>query len=136
MSSVLTPSSAASGLTEESAVAALPRTWQPVAIATALRAGSVLNYTLLGTELVIARFANGALLAADVACPHKGARLSAGCIRDGELVCPYHGWRFDPQGGCQSIPSRVEPSPEKLAMSHLRTYEVQERYGFVWVKLA
>lgn len=123
-------------LTEETAAAALRRTWQPVANAAALPPGKVIGYTLLDIELVIARFADGGLLAADVACPHKGARLSAGCIRDGELVCPYHGWRFNPAGDCQSIPSLVEPNPEKLALSHLRAYEVQERYGFVWVKLA
>jgi vanillate O-demethylase monooxygenase subunit len=127
---------AASPLTEDIAVAALRQTWQPVANAADLRPGAIIGYTLLGTELVVSRFADGRLLAADVACPHKGARLTAGCIRDGELVCPYHGWRFDAAGGCLSIPSLVEPSPEKLALSHLRTYEVQERYGFVWVKLA
>lgn len=127
---------AASALAEDVAIAALRRTWQPVANAAELPAGRVKGYTLLGTELVLSRFADGRLLAADVACPHKGARLSAGCIRDGELVCPYHGWRFDAAGACLSIPSLVEPNPEKLALSHLRTYAVQERYGFVWVKLA
>jgi vanillate O-demethylase monooxygenase subunit len=50
-------------------------------------------------------------------------------------MCAYHGWRFDRAGACQSIPSLVEPNPEKLALSHLRTYAVQERYGFIWVKL-
>jgi vanillate O-demethylase monooxygenase subunit len=136
MSSVLAPPPPAPALTEEHAVAALRRTWQPVANAAQLRPGGVLGYTLLNTELVIARFADGTLLAADVACPHKGARLSAGCIRNGELVCPYHGWRFNADGDCQSIPSLIAPNAEKLALSHLRTYEVQERYGFIWVKLA
>jgi len=122
-------------LTEDLALAALRRTWQPVANAAALPPGGVIGYTLLNVELVIARFADRTLLAADVACPHKGARLSAGCIRGGELVCPYHGWRFNPDGDCQSIPSLVEPNADKLALSHLHTYEVRERYGFVWVKL-
>lgn len=142
LSSPLSPSTealearGASGLNEEAAIAALRRTWQPVANAAELSPGSVAGYTLLGTELVLARFDDGRLLASDVACPHKGARLSAGCMREGELVCPYHGWRFDAAGACLSIPSLVEPSPDKLALSHLRTYEVRERYGFVWVKLA
>ena len=126
----------ASPLTEELAMNALRRTWQPVANAVDLPPGKIIGYTLLGTEFVISRFADGRLLAADTACPHKGARLTGGCIRDGELVCPYHGWRFNAAGDCLSIPSLVEPSPEKLKLSHLRTYEVQERYGFVWVKLA
>ncbi len=123
-------------LTEAHAQAALRGTWQPVSLGADLPAGRVVGFTLLDTELVVTRFADGALLAADVACPHKGARLSAGCIRDGELVCAYHGWRFDAAGACQSIPSLVEPNPEKLALSHLRTYPVRERYGFIWVKLA
>ena len=113
----------------------LRETWQPVANADALIPGGVIGYTLLETELVIARFANGTILAADVACPHKGARLSAGCIQDGQLTCPYHGWTFTADGKCQSIPSLIEPSPEKLALAHLRSYPAQERYGFIWVKL-
>jgi phenylpropionate dioxygenase-like ring-hydroxylating dioxygenase large terminal subunit len=122
-------------LTDELVFNSLRRTWQPVANSGDLAAGKVTGYTLLEVELVIARFASGSILAADVACPHKGARLSKGCIREGELMCPYHGWRFDAEGACQSIPSLLEPNPEKQALSHLRTYAVQERYGLIWVKL-
>ncbi len=122
-------------LTEPAVLAALRQTWQPVTNAADLPVGAVRGVRLLKTDLVVARFPDGRLLAADAACPHKGARLSAGCIRDGELMCPYHGWRFDAAGTCQSIPSLVAPNPEKLALSHLRTAAVQERYGFIWVKL-
>lgn len=122
-------------LTEDLPFLALRQTWQPVALASELNGGALINYTLLDQELVIARFPDGRLLAADVACPHKGARLSAGCIREGELMCPYHGWRFNSAGECQSIPSLIAPNPEKLALAHLRTYAVQERYGMIWVKL-
>lgn len=122
-------------LTEDLPFAALRRTWQPVANSTDLPPGRVLGYTLLETELVLTRFDNGSLLAADVACPHKGARLSAGCVRDGALMCAYHGWRFAPDGACLDIPSLVEPNAEKLALSRLRSYATQERYGMIWVKL-
>lgn len=50
-------------------------------------------------------------------------------------MCAYHGWRFDSAGGCRSIPTLLEPSPEKLALSQLWSYPMQERYGYVWVKL-
>ena len=106
MSSLVPPPPAGPALTEDTAVSALRRTWQPVANAADLPPGKVLGYTLLNTELVIARFADRSLLAADVACPHKGARLSAGCIRGGELVCPYHGWRFNQDGFMQALAER------------------------------
>lgn len=122
-------------LTEAHVFAALRRTWQPVAVAAEIAPGQVAGRTLLDQELVVAHTPEGAWLVADVACPHKGARLSAGCFRDGALMCPYHGWRFDRAGACLDIPSLVKPNPEKLALSHLRTYAVQERYGMVWVKL-
>lgn len=28
-------------------------------------------------------------------CPHRDIALSGGLVRDGELVCPGHFWRFD-----------------------------------------
>lgn len=123
-------------LTEDDVFSALRHTWQPVALSTDLQPGTVTGYTLLEQELVIARFADGGLLAADVACPHKGARLSKGHLCDGRLQCPYHGWCFDSRGRCESIPSLVEPNAEKQALAALRTYPICERYGMIWVKLS
>ena len=122
-------------LTDDHIVSALRRTWQPVANAADLPVGKIIGYTLLENPLVIVRFADGRLLATDSSCPHKGADLSQGCIRNGNLMCPYHGWEFAYDGTCQSIPSLLEPNPEKLALSHLRTYAIKECYGFIWVKL-
>lgn len=131
----MNPNNIAPKFSEELPFELLRRTWQPVSNAQDLPNGGIIGYTLLGVELVVARFPDGRLLAADVACPHKGARLSAGCFRQEELMCAYHGWRFDAEGACQNIPSLVEPNPEKQALSHLHTYLIQERYGFIWVKL-
>jgi phenylpropionate dioxygenase-like ring-hydroxylating dioxygenase large terminal subunit len=122
-------------LTETTVFAALRRTWQPVALSRDLSPNTVRGYRLLDVDLVLARFADGRILAADEACPHKGARLTAGCIREETLMCPYHGWSFDSSGACKSIPSLIERNPEKEALAHLRTYSAQDRYGFVWVKL-
>jgi phenylpropionate dioxygenase-like ring-hydroxylating dioxygenase large terminal subunit len=106
-----------------------------VANAADLKLGQIASYTLLETRLIIARFASDALLVADASCPHKGADLAQGFIRNCRLICPYHGWEFTADGSCQSIPSLLEPNAEKLALSHLRTYRVQERYGYIWTKL-
>jgi nitrite reductase (NADH) small subunit len=35
----------------------------------------------------------------DNVCPHRGGPLGAGVIDDGKLICPWHGWQFDPTTG-------------------------------------
>jgi nitrite reductase (NADH) small subunit len=44
----------------------------------------------------------GQLTAMDNVCPHRGGPLSDGVVMDGKLICPWHGWQFDPVTG-QSV---------------------------------
>ena len=122
-------------LSEEDPFRVLRRTWQPVALSRDLAEGAVRGVRLLDQNLLVARFPDGRLLASQPWCPHKGMRLAAGCIDRGELVCPYHGWRFDATGACTAIPSLVEPLAQKQDQARLDTYAVRERYGMVWVRL-
>ena len=41
--------------------------------------------------MVLYRDGNGAVAALEDFCPHRGAPLSLGFVRDGQLVCGYHG---------------------------------------------
>ncbi len=122
-------------LTEDLPLKVLRKTWQPVALARDLRPGGVVTYEVLETDIVVARFPDGSLLAAEDACPHKGMKLSLGTVDEGELQCPYHGWRFDSQGACTNIPSLIDPPPNKLEAAALIRYGVLERYGMIWVQL-
>lgn len=37
-------------------------------------------------------------------CPHAGAALAEGHLSNGEVSCPWHGWRFDLRTGvCKTI---------------------------------
>lgn len=54
-----------------------------------------------GKGVCVARV-DGQLAALDNVCPHRGGPLSDGVIMDGKLVCPWHGWQFDPKTG-QSV---------------------------------
>ena len=123
-------------LTEDSPFLALRGTWQPVLNSSALGCSCVAGATLMNENLVIARFQDGELLAAQNACPHKGFDLSKSRICGKELQCAYHGWRFDHSGACQDIPSLVNPPANKLEISRLKTFAVCERYGMVWVRLS
>lgn len=69
----------------------------------------------------------GVAVALPDACPHRGALLSKGTVnKQGDLVCAYHGWRINADGGatCPSVPKRSCKIPL------LKTWE---RYGFVWM---
>ncbi len=61
--------------------------------------------------------------------------MSLSTICEGELQCAYHGWRFNVAGECTNIPSLIDPPKDKLRLSHLRNFPVQERYGMIWVQM-
>ena len=42
---------------------------------------------------------NGAYSAMDNVCLHRGGPLGQGTIENGKLVCPWHGWQWDPTTG-------------------------------------
>ncbi len=49
--------------------------------------------------------AGDAVVAFEDACPHAGAPLSEGVCKDGEVVCSWHGFRFDAKtGACALFP--------------------------------
>ena len=35
----------------------------------------------------------------DNVCPHRGGPLGTGVIDGAKLICPWHGWQFDPATG-------------------------------------
>ena len=65
-------------------------------------------------------------------CPHRHAPLSKGRCVDGQLQCPYHGWRFDEQGRLQALPGK--PPGQGLPGIHARTVCVTERDGVIWTR--
>ncbi len=41
----------------------------------------------------------GTLSAMDNVCLHRGGPLGQGVIEDGKVICPWHGWAYDPKTG-------------------------------------
>lgn len=87
---------------------------------------------LLGEDYVLWRGRDGAVGAAIDECPHRGARLSQGWVEQGIIVCPYHGWSFEPGGACVRIPQN---DPDKPIPPRARALSVlvDERYGLTWI---
>lgn len=110
--------------------------WWPVADEEALSVagGQPLAVQLLGEGLVLWRQTDGTVSVFTDRCPHRGARLSLGQVINGELQCPYHGWRFGGDGRCVAIPAMpaFKPGPVHAACHH----EARCAHGLVWVRLA
>ncbi|HTJ93799.1 MAG TPA: aromatic ring-hydroxylating dioxygenase subunit alpha [Pararobbsia sp.] len=91
-------------------------------------AGKPLGRQICGERLVLFRGPDGQAAALEDFCPHRGAPLSLGAMRDGHLVCGYHGLTMGADGRCVSMPGqRVAVIPA------IRRFPVVERYGFVWI---
>ena len=88
---------------------------------------------LLGEAVVLWRSETGLHAFRDL-CIHRGAALSLGRVEAGELVCPYHGWRYGEDGACTRIPA--QPAGAKVpTKARALTYACKEQYGLVWVAL-
>lgn len=106
--------------------------WYAVLDSREVRRGKPHAARRFGRELVFWRDADGAVQCVSDRCPHRGAALSGGRVRDGCIECPFHGFRFDGAGACVKVPCN---GPEDQRPKHLATqaYPVREAHGFVWL---
>lgn len=113
--------------------AALRAVWHPACYGADL-GSAPLAATLLGEPLVLWRDATGVPRAMRDRCVHRGTALSLGRVEGGEIICPYHGWRFGTDGRCVHIPQLEDPTrvPGKACVP---AYRCEERLGLVWVAL-
>jgi vanillate O-demethylase monooxygenase subunit len=87
---------------------------------------------LLDETLVIYRTTNGVHCAKDL-CLHRGAPLSMGWVEGEELVCGFHGFRYDRTGACVRVPAH--PGVKISSKLCLHLYPTVERYGLIWTCL-
>ncbi len=87
-----------------------------------------LGRMICGERMVIFRADGGTVAILEDFCPHRGAPLSLGFLRDGKLVCGYHGLVVGCGGEAVDMPGqKVKGFPP------VRSFAAIERYGFVWV---
>ena len=52
-----------------------------------------------GEKTICIANVDGAYNAMDNVCLHRGGPLGQGMIEGGKVVCPWHGWQWDPKTG-------------------------------------
>ena len=106
--------------------------WYPVALSSGIEPGTSNGTRLFGREIVVWRDSGGVAHVWDDRCPHRGMRLSLGFVRDNQIACLYHGWRYDAAGQCRHIPAHPQLTPpETIRVPVLAS---AERMGMIWVQ--
>ncbi|KAL6764272.1 hypothetical protein V8C86DRAFT_1683936 [Haematococcus lacustris] len=111
--------------------------WYAAALSQALGEDAPLEVQLLGRKVVLWRDSDtGVVRCLDNACPHRGAPLGRGWLKDAGghscVVCPYHGWALDGEGRLREVPSSADQRhlPRRPLVG---AYPVEERGGFIWL---
>ena len=108
--------------------------WYPIARSSEVTADKPLKVTLLTLPFVAFRDTAGQAHVLADTCVHRGGSLGAGRIKDGCVVCPYHGWEFAGSGKCAHVPS-LGRDAKLPARAKVDSYPVQEKYGIVFAFL-
>jgi phenylpropionate dioxygenase-like ring-hydroxylating dioxygenase large terminal subunit len=108
--------------------------WYVAAESTALEGDKPLGVKMLGADFVLFRDGDGAIRCLSAVCCHRGASLAHGKIVDGQVACPYHGWRFNGEGACTLIPA-LGADAQIPNRARVDSYPVREKFGWIWVFL-
>lgn len=109
---------------------AFPEGWYFVSSRRDLEKAEIVRKTWMGTEIVAWSGDDGSVCVAEAYCPHLGSDMGpsvGGSVRDGRLVCPFHGFEYDTGGQCVATP--FAPAPKA---ARLRVFESREIAGLVF----
>lgn len=117
---------------------AFARGWFAVANASEV-GGEPMALHYFGEDMVLYRGESGRFVLLGAYCPHMGTKLGSApnsattrreTYMEGDNIrCPFHAWRFGPDGICNEIPYHDGPIPSG---ARIRSWPVEERYGIVF----
>lgn len=85
--------------------------------------------TICNEPIVFYRTEQGEPVALADRCVHRRYPLSQGKLEGDRLVCGYHGFTYERDGGCVSVPGQTRvPRTARVA-----SYPVVEQDSFIWV---
>ncbi len=94
-----------------------------------------LRVKALGQYLVLyRRTSDQRIVALSDICIHRMSSLAGGTVEGDCIACPYHGWTYQEDGACTSIPAN-QPGTPVPRRARVDSYPVVQKYGWVWVFL-
>ncbi|HRE44023.1 MAG TPA: Rieske 2Fe-2S domain-containing protein [Terricaulis sp.] len=109
----------------------MPTGWFQVGWSHELKAGDVRALKYFKQQQVMYRGEDGQAVVMSAFCAHFGAHLAHGGRVEGcNIVCPYHGWTWGPDGRNIMAPSEGKASE---ARRRIKRYPTVETCGIIWV---
>lgn len=100
-----------------------PEGWYFIVSRKTIKKAKLIKKTWLGEHIVVWCDDEGRICVAGAVCPHLGSDLgpaAGGRVRNGCLVCPFHGFEYDVTGQCVATPYAPPPGPARLKVFHIR----------------
>ena len=101
--------------------------------------GDFVEYRSADNSIIIVRQQDDSVKALHNACRHRATELATGCGRfgGGQIVCPFHGWRWNLDGSSSFVFMESVFEPECMKPEDLRLREclVEVWAGMVWINL-
>jgi renierapurpurin 18,18'-hydroxylase len=110
-------------------VGAHPDHWYPIAWSHELAVGHAIGRRFAGDPIVLYRGAQSRVFALEDRCAHRQVPLHLGVVTGDEIKCHYHGWCYDGNGKCVSVPYRGK---ERLP-NGVRSYPAREIDGMILI---
>ena len=107
-----------------------PEGWYFVASRRWIAKKQLIQKQWLGQEIVVWCDNEGTICVAQSVCPHLGSSLgpaAGGRVRDGHVVCPFHGFTYSVAGNCVATPYAEPPASVRL-----NVFETREILGLVF----
>ncbi len=107
--------------------------WYAVLSSDEVKAGRVVAARRFSEDLVFFRGEHEELGCVTSLCAHRGASLAKGCVKEGNIQCPFHGIEYAVDGRCVHVPSEGRASKLDFSRFNLKNYPVREIGGIVFI---
>jgi len=112
--------------------------WQHAAHETEIpNPGDFTEYKILDQSVMLIRQTDGTVKGFYNACRHRGTALASGSgtFRGSQVVCPFHGWRWNLDGSNSYVYTKQGFRPDTVEQAEVNLPEVAVglKWGFVWI---
>ncbi len=113
--------------------------WYAVCSINSLKEDQLYFFSMYNEPLVLYRDKNKSAKCIKDLCPHRGSSFQGGTIKEGDIVCPYHGGRFASEGNCTNleritcqhiVDSNYNNYAKKI---HLNQYPCIEKDDYIYI---